>query len=243
MPHAPTKILPPDFDTFMLPPAVLANVNRPFAMQSLDLGLSGQAWARQELDAQASNPSAQAAGQPGEPGRAGPWSPTDHLLADMEDLDLGISGHAWARQELDSSAPSHMAQATWQPDPAGQPYYLIRLQLLQQALGRQEAPSAMRPASDAAAAEEEPDIAAVLEFGDVDAQEVPAVPPMADVLDALDAPNPPQAPMAPDAPITLEAVFLEEAAEPAFVPMAGILDAMALAGLIGLNPEQHFSGM
>lgn len=236
MPHAPTKILPPDFDTFMLPPAALDTLHRIAAMESLDLGPSGHEWARQELDAQASNPGAQVAGQPGEPGRAGPWSPNDHLLADMEELDLGISGHAWARQELDSPAPSHTAQATWQPDPAGQPYYLIRLQLLEQALGRQEAPSAMRPASDAAAAEEEPDIAAVLKIDDFDAQEVPAVPPMADVVDAFDAPNPPQAPMPPDAPITPEAVFMEEAAEPAFAPVA-------LAGLIGLNPEQHFSGM
>ncbi|MET1117170.1 MAG: hypothetical protein ABWY08_19775 [Comamonas sp.] len=242
MPQPVTKILPPDFDTFMLPPAALANVPRP-AMESLDLGLSGHAWARQELDSLASSHTAQAAAPRAEPGPASTWSPTDDLMAEMGDLDLGVSGHAWARQEMDSFAPSHTAQGAGQPAPAAQPYYMTRLLLLQQVLGQQGEPSTIHTANAAAAAEQEAEIAPELEFGDFDAPDTPDMPTMAVLLDALDASNAADAPMAPDAPITPETVFLEEAAEPAFTPMAGLLGSLALAGLIGLNPEGHFSSM
>lgn len=242
MPHA----LPPDFDTFMLPPPALASVPRLPPMGSLDIGPSGHAWARQELDSPASNHTAQVAGQPGEPNRAGIWSPTDHLLAHMEDLDLGISGHAWARQQVEPSTSGHTAQPAAQAYPAPQPYYLTRLHLLQQVLQQQGEPSPTHTAHDATVAGQDTEIAQVPAVEDVDAPdtpEMPAAPVMAALLDALDASRASDAPMAPEDPIAPEEVLLEYAAEPAFTPVAGWMGAMAVVGLIGLHPEGSFSGL
>lgn len=239
MPHPHPPILPPDFASFMLPPAALGDTNhRLSATQSLDLGLSAHAGARQALDSLA-----QAPGQPGAPGRAGPRSPVDDLMNGMEDLDLGVSGHGWARQELDSLDSSHAAQGGGPTDPAAQLYPLTPWHLLQQALGRQVAPGAARIANDAAVAEAVAVSTAMLELDDCDALDAADVPAMAFLRDAMHAPTTPETLMAPNTPITSEEIFLEEATAGAFTPMTGCPGSMDLAGLTGLHPGEASSGL
>ncbi|MCD2513303.1 hypothetical protein [Comamonas endophytica] len=243
--------MPPDFDTFELPPSVFGLVAQEFGGLPRPADFSAWLARHREGGAPAHHPAAQAAEQPAEPNPPGAWSPepaevayrefpasADARLAAMESLDLGLSGHEWARRELDSEDSSHTSPAAAQPGPAAEPYYLTRLQLLQAAIGqRQVEPGA----DDAAAAGEVAEMADMPELDGLAAPEAPEVPEGAFSLDALDAPEGPDAPMTPDAPATPEAVLLEDAAEAPLTPVAGLLGAMALAGLIGLQPE-GFSG-
>ena len=236
---------PPDFDTFRLPPSVFEQAAQEDdgLPPLIQLNLLLASW-HQEHGALPSLHTVRTAGQPAEPSRPGVWSTepaelayrelaaaADPRLSTIESLDLGLSGHAWARQELDSGNSSPMAQ----------PCQLTRLQLLQRALGEQRVEPSVTPGNDAAEAVAE--IAQRPGPGLPGAFDVPAMPAADASLNALDALDAPEAPMTGGAALTLEAVLLEEAAQVPMTHLAALLGTMALPGLIGLHPAGDFSGL